>query len=79
MLMNNEYKVGDLVKFKKVESVPPTLHGSVALISAILTGPEIDYHLSYDKTKPIYVLYVNDHCKNLYWEEAEFELARNEP
>jgi len=77
--MNNSFKVGDLVRFKKIESVPQSLHGSVALISAILTGPEIDYHLSYDKTKPIYVLYVNEQCKELYWEEAEFELARNEP
>ena len=74
--MDHKYKVGDLVRFKKVESVPPELYGSVALISAILTGPEIDYHLSYDKTKPIYVLYVNEQCKELYWEEAEFELAK---
>jgi hypothetical protein len=74
--MNHKYKVGDLVRFKKVESVPPELYGSVALISQILTEPKIDYHLSYDKTKPIYVLYVNDGCKNLYWEEAEFELAK---
>ena len=74
--MNHKYKVGDLVRFKKVESVPFELQGSVALISQILTGPEIDYHLSFDKTKPIYVLYVNDGCKNLYWEEAEFELAK---
>ena len=71
-----KYKVGDLVRFKKVESVPIELQGSVALISQILTGPEIDYHLSFDKTKPIYVLYVNDSCKNLFWEEAEFELAK---
>ena len=77
--MNSGFKVGDLVKLKEIESVPQTLHGSVALISAILTGPEIDYHLSYDKTKPIYVLYVNEQCKELYWEEAEFDLARNEP
>jgi len=77
--MNSGFKVGDLVKLKEIESVPKTLHGSVALISAILTGPEIDYHLSYDKTKPIYVLYVNEQCKELYWEEAEFDLARNEP
>jgi hypothetical protein len=77
--MIHEFRVGDLVKLKKVESVPQKLHGSVALISAILRGPEIDYHLSYDKTKPIYVLYVNEQCKELYWEEAEFELARNEP
>jgi hypothetical protein len=77
--MNHKYKIGDLVKLKKIESVPQSLHGSVALISQILIGPEIDYHLSYDKTKPIYVLYVNEQCKELYWEEAEFELARNEP
>ncbi len=77
--MNHKYKIGDLVRLKNIESVPQSLHGSVALISQILTGPEIDYHLSYDKTKPIYVLYVNEQCKELYWEEDEFELARNEP
>ena len=75
-MSKSNYKIGDLVKFKEVVSVPKELQGSVALISAILTGPEIDYHLSYDKTKPIYVLYVNEQCKELYWEEAEFELAK---
>jgi hypothetical protein len=74
--MAHKYKIGDLVRFKKVESVPERLHGSVAVISQILTGPEIDYHLSYDKSKPIYVLYVNEQCKELYWEEAEFELTK---
>ena len=74
--MNHKYKIGDLVRFKKVLSVPERLHGSVAVISQILTGPEIDYHLSYDKTKPIYVLYVNEQCKELFWEEAEFELTK---
>lgn len=74
--MSHKYKVGDLVRFKSVLSVPERLHGSIAVISQILTGPEIDYHLSYDKTKPIYVLYVNDSCKNLFWEEAEFELTK---
>ena len=78
-MLKNNYKIGDLVKFKKVESVPEKLHGTFALISQILTGPEIDYHLSYDKTKPIYVLYVNEQCKELYGEGADFELARNEP
>jgi len=77
-MLKNKFKIGDLVRFKKIESVPEKLHGSVALISAILTGPEIDYHLSYDKTKPIYVLYVNEQCKELYWEEDEFEPVKEQ-
>ena len=73
--MMKKYKVGDLVRLRDVESVPECLVGSLALISAIIEGEEANYHLSYDKSKPVYVLYVTDQCKSLFWEEAEFELV----
>jgi hypothetical protein len=77
-MVNNEYKVGDLVKFKNVPSVPKSLWGSVALVSEILNGPEVDYHRCFDKSRPIYVLYVNEQCKGLFWEECEIELVNKE-
>ncbi len=77
-MVNSEYKVGDLVKFKNVPSVPEKLRGSVALISEILNGPEVDYHRCFDKNKPIYVLYVNEQCKGLFWEEHEFKMVNKD-
>ena len=77
-MTNKVYKVGDLVKLKDMLSIPDSLRGSVAVISQILTGSNVDYHRCFDKDKPIYVLYVNEQCNNLYWEEAEFELTKSE-
>lgn len=77
-MSKSNYKVGDLVKLKNTISVPESLRGSVAVVSEIVDGPETDYHRCFDKDAPLYVLYINEQCKGLYWEEAEFELARND-
>lgn len=76
--MNDKYKVGDLVKLKNISTVPTHLHGALALVSAIVEGNRANYHLSYDTNKPVYILYINDSWKELFWEEAEFELALRE-
>jgi hypothetical protein len=70
-----KYKVGDLVRLKDVVTVPKRLVGKMGLISAIVNSKDVSYHQSYDKALPLYTLYVNEGCKNLFWEEAEFELA----
>ena len=74
-MKNIKYKIGDLVKLKAIDTVPLHFHNSLALISNIVSGTRANYHFSYDATKPIYVLYINDQCKELFWEEAEFKLA----
>lgn len=74
-MKNAKYKIGDLVKLKIIDTVPLHFHNSLALISDIVSSDRANYHLSYDATKPIYVLYINEHCKELFWEEEEFELA----
>tara|TARA_Y100001938_G_scaffold91444_1_gene125443 strand:+ start:510 stop:749 length:240 start_codon:yes stop_codon:yes gene_type:complete len=70
-----KYKVGDLVRLREVETVPEVLRGTLGLISAIITGENARYHIVYDKSRPLYQLYLNERYNNLYWEEAEIESA----
>ena len=63
------------MRLKDIVTVPKRLVGKMGLISAIVNSKDVSYHQSYDKTLPLYMLYVNENCKNLFWEEAEFELV----
>ena len=70
------YRVGDLVRLKQVDTVSLYYQGKLAFISGIIKNGLRNIDVAYDREKPAYILYIDEHMNGVMWEEEEFELVK---
>ena len=70
------YRVGDLVRLKHMDTVPSDYQGKLAFISRIIKNGLRNIDVAYDRKKPAYILYIDEHMNGVMWEEEEFELVK---
>lgn len=72
-----KFKVGDLVRLKHLDTVPLYYQGKLGFISRIIKDGLINIDVAYEKSKPAYILYLDDVMNDVLWEEDEFELVKS--